>query len=424
MQSVTDMKPDNQLKKVAFLIACGSVLQIAESMIPNPIPGVRLGLANMLTVVALVDLGFAVALQTAILRTVISSLILGTFLSPTFIMSLSGATISTLAMAGIFRLSQTNWGPRFSLVGVCLVGALTHNLVQILVVYSLFIHHTAVFLLAPWLGLSAMAMGWVTGLVAAEVCRQLQSGTVNALQHNGREIPIRSLSLAFAPGNSLLHWISAEAKIGAIVVFTVGVLLVNSLYAYLYCLLIVLTIALLSKVSLKAFLSALRRIVALLVLSIVIPVFFTSNGRILFSLGPLPITDVGIRMGVTFVSRFALLMMMTFLVVRTTAPESLAKGLGRLLMPLKVVNISGERIATLILLSWQQLPECWRSIYGLIKSRTFRANQWHSFIPDLSYVIVSLYKQAGSERSLLECKEVSAWNDYDYQQRLQALKCG
>ena len=174
----------------------------------------------------------------------------------------------------------------------------------------------------------------------------------------------------------------------------------------------------------REFLSAVSRFLSFLVLSIVIPVFFTSNGRILFPLGPLSVTDDGVRMGVTFVSRFALLMMMTFLVVRTTAPESLAIGLGRLLSPLKVIHISGKRVATLILLAWQALPECWRSIYGLIKSRSFHAKQWRRFIPDLSYVIVSLYKQAGGEKFLLDQKEDILWNGCDYQRRLQALKCG
>jgi heptaprenyl diphosphate synthase len=68
--------------QIAFLVACASVLQILESLIPNPIPGVRLGLANMITLVALVDLGVGAAVEIAVLRTVCSSFILGTFFHP------------------------------------------------------------------------------------------------------------------------------------------------------------------------------------------------------------------------------------------------------------------------------------------------------------------------------------------------------
>ena len=75
--------------KIALLISISCVLQISESFIPHPIPGLRLGLANMLTLVALVTLGFRAALEIAVLRTVLSAFIMGTFMSPTFVLSFS-----------------------------------------------------------------------------------------------------------------------------------------------------------------------------------------------------------------------------------------------------------------------------------------------------------------------------------------------
>ena len=74
----------------ALFVALACVLQISESLIPLPIPGLRLGLANILTLTALVMLGFRAALEITLMRTILSSFITGTFMSPGFILSFSG----------------------------------------------------------------------------------------------------------------------------------------------------------------------------------------------------------------------------------------------------------------------------------------------------------------------------------------------
>ncbi len=87
-------KEDPKIYKIALLVSISCVLQISESLIPHPIPGLRLGLANMVGLIALVNLGFLSALEIAILRTILSSFIMGTFMSPNFIMIFSAAAIS------------------------------------------------------------------------------------------------------------------------------------------------------------------------------------------------------------------------------------------------------------------------------------------------------------------------------------------
>ena len=67
-----ELNKDRRIHKIALLVSLACVLQIAETFIPHPIPGLRLGLANMLTLTAMVILGFGYALQIAILRTLLS----------------------------------------------------------------------------------------------------------------------------------------------------------------------------------------------------------------------------------------------------------------------------------------------------------------------------------------------------------------
>ena len=87
---MNEFQKDHKLNRIALLVAFACVLQIAESLIPHPIPGLRLGLANILTLTAMVTLGFGYALEVAILRTILSAFIMGTFMSPTFILKFFG----------------------------------------------------------------------------------------------------------------------------------------------------------------------------------------------------------------------------------------------------------------------------------------------------------------------------------------------
>ncbi|MDI6641894.1 MAG: Gx transporter family protein, partial [Elusimicrobiota bacterium] len=84
--------------KISYLIACGIVLQVGESLFPHPIPGVRLGLANISTLLALNFFGFSAGFYVALMRPLIGSLFLGSFLSPAFILSFSGSVVSCFVM--------------------------------------------------------------------------------------------------------------------------------------------------------------------------------------------------------------------------------------------------------------------------------------------------------------------------------------
>jgi heptaprenyl diphosphate synthase len=64
---------------------------VVEAAIPSPLPGVKPGLANIVTLVVLQRLGMRAAVWVSLLRVVAGSLILGTFLSPSFVLSLCGA---------------------------------------------------------------------------------------------------------------------------------------------------------------------------------------------------------------------------------------------------------------------------------------------------------------------------------------------
>lgn len=157
----------NRLTRLALLVAVALALHAVEAALPAlPVPGARLGLANLATLIALVVLGSRAAITVAVVRSILGSAIVGTFLAPAFFMSLSGALVSAIVMAISYRL-----GPRFSLVGVSLAGALAHNMAQLAVAVVLIGYGVMAY--APYLIVFALPAGAVTGVLGAIVSERL-----------------------------------------------------------------------------------------------------------------------------------------------------------------------------------------------------------------------------------------------------------
>ncbi|MFO8059815.1 MAG: Gx transporter family protein [Bacillota bacterium] len=149
-----------RLTRLALLIAVGAVLHWLEAAVPAPVPvpGAKLGLANIVTLYAIVAWGLSSGLYVAAGRALLGSLVGGTFGTIAFAMSLSGAVTAALVMGLLLRLPL---GP----AGLSMMGALTHNMTQ-LAVFALVTRYAGVFVYTPYLILLALPAGLVTGLVA------------------------------------------------------------------------------------------------------------------------------------------------------------------------------------------------------------------------------------------------------------------
>ena len=148
------------LSQCGILTAAAIVLHIVEAFLPNPlpVPGVKLGLANIVTLWALYRLGFSAALTITALRTSLACLLLGSFLSFGFFMSFAGGMVSACFMA-----LALHYLPKASPIGISIIGAVIHNLTQ-LGVAALFLEQIAVFFYLPILLFSAIPAGIITGI--------------------------------------------------------------------------------------------------------------------------------------------------------------------------------------------------------------------------------------------------------------------
>ena len=146
---------------LGVLTAGAIVIAILESFIPSiGIPGVKMGLANIVILIILYELGIWEAIVVNLLRVLVVSLVRGTFLSMGFLMSLTGAVLSLGIMILFYLLIK-----KFSIIGVGVIGSIFHVTGQILIA-MIFLGSAYIFLYLPVIALSAIITGVFVGIVA------------------------------------------------------------------------------------------------------------------------------------------------------------------------------------------------------------------------------------------------------------------
>ena len=144
-----------------ILTAGAIVIGIIESFIPSVgIPGVKLGLANIVILITLYELGIIEALFVDLARVFIVGLLRGTIFTMGFFMSLTGAILSLGIMVLFYLLIK-----KFSIVGVSVIGAIFHVVGQILVAW-LFLSTPYILYYLPVIAISAVITGVGVGVVA------------------------------------------------------------------------------------------------------------------------------------------------------------------------------------------------------------------------------------------------------------------
>lgn len=169
--SATDsltLRASREDHRIAALAALAITIQIAEAALPSPLPGVKPGLANVITLVVLVQLGWRAAAQVSLLRVLGASLLLGTFGSPAFVLSLSGA-LAAVASMGVTRLLPAT-GP----VGIGAVSGLAHMTGQFLVAWYWLLPAPGLIRLLPVLLSFALAFGILSGMIASVLMQDTQ----------------------------------------------------------------------------------------------------------------------------------------------------------------------------------------------------------------------------------------------------------
>lgn len=162
-------------QRIAGLAALAIAIHVIEAALPSPVPGVKPGLANVITVFVLLQCGWRDAAWVSLLRVIGGSLLIGSFLTPTFALSLGGACASLLMLGLLYYLNPRLPGPGLGAVGFSVPAAMAHMAGQVLIARLFIIPNNGLFHLLPILMTAAVIFGIVSGIIAQSILMQLQS---------------------------------------------------------------------------------------------------------------------------------------------------------------------------------------------------------------------------------------------------------
>ena len=333
-----------RLARISLLSALALVLSYIETMIPLPValPGVKLGLANVAVVVALLGLDMRAAAAVAVVKVMASGFLFG---SPMMLMYSLGGT--ALAFAGSAAVSRI---PGLGAVATCMVAAILHNAGQIAVA-ALLLGTTSVLLSLPPLALAACATGFVTGTVAAGVLASQPDSPYAAesveiprprmkrqTPSNGRGFTPLAADVAtfgaYRPGTTTAHKLDPRAKIVFAVLFIATTFAAQGAPALLILLAAAMAVQAASGSSVHAALRSLKPFAWLIALVLVFDTLFVNSGDVIWCAGPAMITAGGISCAIENVLRFVCVLLGTSALMTTTSPTQLTDGFSLMLRPL------------------------------------------------------------------------------------------
>lgn len=163
------MKPSrtHQLALYGILIALAFILSWLETLLPNPlegmVPGIKLGLANLVVIIALYQLSTPASITISLIRVLLTSFTFGNL--SMFFYSFAGAVLSLIMMISLKQFKH------FSSTGISIAGGLSHNLGQIIV--AMLVLGNSLFYYLPYLLLGGCISGLLIGLLASLILQYL-----------------------------------------------------------------------------------------------------------------------------------------------------------------------------------------------------------------------------------------------------------
>lgn len=154
---------------ITMLMAMSVLLHMVESLIPIPvpIPGVKLGFANIIGLITYFMFGFRVMVGVNATRVIMASLLRGVLFGTPFWMSVAGVTVSTVAVGIFGKFLKSN-----NEVLLSVISSIAHIIGQIFMAF-LIMGTSLIFYYFPIMLLLSIPTGIFTGVIARQVLKRI-----------------------------------------------------------------------------------------------------------------------------------------------------------------------------------------------------------------------------------------------------------
>ncbi|MDI3546798.1 MAG: energy-coupling factor transport system permease protein [Halanaerobiales bacterium] len=207
----------------------------------------------------------------------------------------------------------------------------------------------------------------------------------------------------YIPCDSPIHRLDPRIKIIITILLITALFFISRFTGFAIYLAFIILIVIISRLPVKRVLTGLKPIFFLVVLTLVLHVFLTRGGRVLWEWRFLRIEEAGLFTGLFMVSRIFLLIMFTSLLTLTTSPLQLTDGIEYLLTPLKRFGVPAGELAMMMTIALRFIPTLLEEAEKIMKAQMARGADFESgniikraknLIPLLVPLFISAFRRA------------------------------
>lgn len=212
---------------------------------------------------------------------------------------------------------------------------------------------------------------------------------------------------------SPIHRLDPRIKILISLIFMVGIFLVDSFIGFGLVAIFVGTVIYLSKLPYKRVLRGLRPIVFIAVFTLILHLFFTPGGDVVFKVAFITIYEEGLYTGLFMVVRILLLILFTSLLTLTTSPIELTDAIEALLKPFQRIGVPAHELAMMMTIALRFIPTLMEEANKIMKAQQARGADFKtgnllqkakSLIPLLIPLFISAFRRADDLALAMEAR--------------------
>lgn len=216
----------------------------------------------------------------------------------------------------------------------------------------------------------------------------------------------------YYPAKSYVHALDPRVKLLGTMIFLISLFLNETVWGYLLATVFLAVCISMSKVPFKYIMKGLKAILFLLLFSVIFTVFFT-DGKILFELGFIKITDQGLIRGAKVVVRLIYLIIGSSLMTLTTTPTDIADGLEKAFRPLNYIKVPVHDVAMMMSIAFRFIPILTEETDKIMKAQMARGADFETggfmkkakgMIPLIVPLVVSAVKRALDLATAMEAR--------------------
>ncbi|WP_099191194.1 energy-coupling factor transporter transmembrane component T family protein [Tepidibacter mesophilus] len=231
----------------------------------------------------------------------------------------------------------------------------------------------------------------------------------------------------YYPTNSVVHKLDPRVKLISTFIFMSSLFIINQFYPYVLVLAFIILTLKLSKIPVNYILKGLKPIMFIIVFTFVINIFMIP-GSTVFDIGPLSISDEGLKQGSFMVIRLILLVVGTSLLTLSTSPIELTDGIEKLLNPFKKIGVPAHELAMMMTIALRFIPTLLDETDKIMKAQMGRGADFESkniisraknLVPLLVPLFISAFRRADE---LAMAMEARCYRGGDNRTRMNQIK--